>query len=930
MLRINQLTSAEGAKQYYTQALSREDYYIQGQEIVGQWHGKGAALLRLAGDVDRERFFALADNLRPGTGATLTVRQKDHRRVGYDFTFSAPKSVSLLYALTGDERLLAAFRVAVGETMQEMEVAVKTRVSEGQDKLTPRTTGNLIWADFIHTVTRPVDGVPDPDLHAHCVVFNATYDQQEKRWKAAEFHDLKQEAPYYEAAFHARLAARMRALGYGVERSSKWWDIAGVPRSLIEKFSRRSAMIEAKADELGITDLREKGTLGARTREQKAVSLDTATLQADWQDRLSVADRKALNAVLSGGGSASGGQTGITPEDALNHAISHVFERQSVVSEKQLLETALRRGVGTVLPEELQAAAAQADILRATIGGRTLVTTREVLAEEEAMLAFAREGRDTLRPLGGRAGELYQSAGLTPGQATAVKHLLTSSDRVLLIRGRAGTGKTTLMKAAIGQIEALSGKKVFTFAPSADASRGVLRQEGFRDADTVARLLVDEVLQERLRGQILWIDEAGLLGVRDMAKVFALAERLDCRVILSGDSKQHGGVSRGDALRLLEERAGIRPAETTEIMRQRGTYRDAVAALAKGDLASGFERLDEFGGVVEVPPETLYRTLCNDYLRALNAGKTALVISPTHKEGEAVTKEIREALKRAGKLGVEERPVWALRNLYWTEAERGDTVNYRPGQVVQFFQNAKGIKNGERFRIVGREADGNVRAVGADGREVALPLHQSRRFQVYEPYRLDVAVGDMLRITQNGKTVDGKKLNNGALYRVKKFTKDGEILLETGQVLGKEFAHVAHGYCTTSHASQGKTVDQVFIAQSAASFPASSQEQFYVSVSRGREGVRIYTDDKDALKQRVRESGQRASATELVEGMVTARLKPLDLAAQRRARLDRYRRYMLQRERVLADRSPQLGQEHEQDIRGIAERGRDAGPGMER
>src|SRR5262249_19808957 len=147
----------------------------------------------------------------------------------------------------------------------------------------------------------------------------------------------------------------------------------------------------------------------------------------------------------------------------------------------------------------------------------------------------------------------YRSKQLNPGQEAAVKHVLTSHDRVMAIRGLAGTGKTTLMKQAVAEIEAQSGERVFTFAPSADASRGTLRKEGFKQAQAVAHLLENEVLQERLRGQVIWIDEAGLLSVPDMAKVFALAGRLDARVILSGDSGQHMAVNRGDSLRLLEQ-----------------------------------------------------------------------------------------------------------------------------------------------------------------------------------------------------------------------------------------------------------------------------------------------------------------------------------------------------------------------------------------
>ena len=569
MLRARTIRSATNAKNYYVSGLSRADYYTadQGQEVVGQWHGKGAFLVGLQGDVRQEQFFALADNEHPTRGGTLTVRQKDNRRVGVDFTFNAPKSVSLLYSLTGDARILSAFRAAVTATMQEMESAVKTRVrSDGKNE--DRATGNMVWCDFIHTLARPVDGLPDPSLHAHCVAFNQTYDPKEQRWKAGQFHDLKRDAAYYEAALHAHLAWEMQSLGFGVERHGKWWDVAGLSRDLLEKFSRRTAQIEMKAAELGITDPHRKEELGAKTREKKALHLDNATLKAAWEERISTRDRKELDNVLSGAASGdSGGQTGrITPEETIRYAVSDCFERASVASEKRLLETALRRGFGAVRPEQVRDAAARAGLLTRTVDGQTLVTTREVLAEEQAMLAFARDRRGACRPLN-PAGALFHSDSLNQDQINAVRHVLTATDRVMIVRGVSGSGKTTLTKDAARLIEA-AGQRVAFFAPSANASRGVLRREGFTDADTVARLLVDEVLQERVRGHVLWIDEAGLLGVRDMNRVFTLAGTLGCRVVLSGDKKQHRSVVRGDALRLLEEKWGVWDKRTKSFIRQ--------------------------------------------------------------------------------------------------------------------------------------------------------------------------------------------------------------------------------------------------------------------------------------------------------------------------------------------------------------------------
>ncbi|NJN47097.1 MAG: relaxase domain-containing protein, partial [Candidatus Competibacteraceae bacterium] len=197
MLRINVNVSAVGAKSYY----STSDYYSEGQELVGVWKGVGAKQLGLSGVIERNDWEALCDNKNPDTGRTLTARQKVTRRVGYDFNFHVPKSVSLLYALTQDERLLDAFRDAVDDTMHDMEAEMKTRVrKDGRDE--DRVTGNMAWGEFIHFTARPVDGIPDPHLHAHCFVFNTTYDDVEHRWKAGQFANLKRDAPYFEAMYH--------------------------------------------------------------------------------------------------------------------------------------------------------------------------------------------------------------------------------------------------------------------------------------------------------------------------------------------------------------------------------------------------------------------------------------------------------------------------------------------------------------------------------------------------------------------------------------------------------------------------------------------------------------------------------------------------------------------------------------------------------
>jgi conjugative relaxase-like TrwC/TraI family protein len=191
MLRITQQSSPSRAKEYY----SKSDYYTEGQELIGRWGGKGAMLLGLEAIVGKKEFEALCDNLNPSLGKPLTARTKLDRTVGYDFTFSVPKSMSVLYARTEDRALLDAFREAVDDTMQDIEAEMKTRVRKG-GKTEDRRTGNALWATFYHFTSRPVDGLPDPQMHAHCFVFNSTFDKTEDRWKAGQFRDLKRDAPY--------------------------------------------------------------------------------------------------------------------------------------------------------------------------------------------------------------------------------------------------------------------------------------------------------------------------------------------------------------------------------------------------------------------------------------------------------------------------------------------------------------------------------------------------------------------------------------------------------------------------------------------------------------------------------------------------------------------------------------------------------------
>jgi hypothetical protein len=222
----------------------------------------------------------------------------------------------------------------------------------------------------------------------------------------------------------------------------------------------------------------------------------------------------------------------------------------------------------------------------------------------------------------------------------------------------------------------------------------------------------------------------------------------------------------------------------------------------------------------------------------------------THAEAGQITQAIRAGLKEQGKLG-EEHIVTGWVPTHLTDAQKADATEYEPGDLIQFHQNAKGFKKGSRLIV---SDEGNV------------PTEAANRFEVYRPVQLALAAGDRVRVTAGGKTKDGKhRLSNGSLLTVHGFTPRGDIVVDHGWVIDRDFGHLAHGYVVTSHSSQGVTVDKVFVGISSQSLPATGQRTAYVAITRGRQQAVIFTDDREELLKAFGKPDDPMSATDLAD-----------------------------------------------------------------
>jgi conjugative relaxase-like TrwC/TraI family protein len=894
---LSALKSIHQAAGYYGQV---DDYYRETEMAPTQWSGVGAQMMGLHGEVDQQEFTALLKGHLPNgeqLGRADGHGGIDHRP-GWDMTFSAPKSVSIMALVGDDERLIHSHEKSVAAALHFLE---KNGAAHQRHGDTPQASDNLLIAQFRHDTSRE----QQPQLHSHCVILNMTQDTA-GRWRSLESRPLYRLHKEAGLVYRSELARHCRELGYDLHASrvgkEPGFEIKGVSASLIEHWSARSRQIEAALAERGQT----RQTATAATKEHAALdsrshkgNVDHQDLRELWRgeagqhDQILVerANQARVTIITSSMIQDMSRQSAL---EAVAYASEKLVERNSRFSEHELLTEARKVAFGKANDHDLRSAIVSALdrgnlIARQTRGydpiqGKKEImagfTTPRAIATERSLLASAQRLLGNATPICRNSAAHHAIAALekktgqpfNPSQKTATIGVLTSTDHLNLIQGYAGTAKTTSVLVATAAELSRQGKLVKALAPTASAAKTLGDALGATGM-TVARHL--SMLERTTSNTIkeAWIvDEASLLSARDMARLLNHAEKQQARVILVGDVKQLGSVEAGAAFRQLQDQAKIKSHVLDQIVRQRNiSARDVVHASIRGNAQEALAHIDRAGVVQEHPHrDSRINALVNDYMaQSPEQRLNSLVVALGRDDVYVINQAIRSSMKARGELSGASVQINALfpKDLTRTEARRAEA--YQIGDIIRFARNYVnlGIGNSDYAKITAVDADANrITVEMSDGRPVAFNPRSHAKTEVFEQAVRTLQVGDRIRFTRNDHD---QSRTNGQILTIERiedhriYARDAE---ENHQTLNTQLAcdrHIEHAYCATTYAAQGQTSDRVFIHMESFRTNLANQQSFYVAVSRAKDEVRIYTDHRDKLISQIeRESGEKSLALE--------------------------------------------------------------------
>lgn len=781
------IAAMSGDHASYYLSLAREDYYTKGGEPPGQWFGQGAEALGLSGKVEPRQLYNLFDGRSAEGGRDLVQLQrhegKQTHRPGWDLTFSAPKSVSVLWSQSDFETRLAiqvAHAKAVQAALSYLEAtAGLSRYGSRGSRL---EHADLVFALFEHSTSRALD----PQLHTHALLMNigVGVDGKTRTLSSLSVFLAKMAAG---TLYRAELARLMQELGYEIVRKRSWFEIVGVLSSLIDEFSKRREAIEASLKEKGsfspiaaaISALETRDAKESVSREKLFETWRASGRDHGWSEQEATHIKGVPRENL--GDQDSRWEARKETLERLTASFAHFTERDFV---RFFAEEAQGRGLSAaqILEETQECLSKSPEVIRlGAAAGVLRYTTRETMELEKSLLSQAEEL--ALRPhqelgVGVVMAVLADHPDLSEEQMKAVWHVTVETGGLAIVSGMAGTGKTQMLDVARRAWEE-SGFQVIGAAIAARAATELAdRAEIY--ARSIARLTydVERGAIELNPRTVLLIDEAGMVATAQMERLASLCRSSGAKLVLVGDEKQLQPIGPGAPFKELGERHGR--AELTDIRRQSQAWARKVAKdMAAGEARQALSDLASRGyvSVADTKAEAIDR-LVNKWQEERGPVLESLILAGTRQEAKTLNLRIQQGRQGRGELGA-------------NGIEVNGTFLYE-GDCVIFKKNSpsRGIDNGLRGVVsIANPVEGTIRVKLTDGRTVTL--------QVSDYSAIELGYAGTTHIAQGATTRHAYVLAGGSMqdressYVQVSRSVDNTWVFATADQVGDELAALA-------------------------------------------------------------------------------------------------------------------------------------------
>lgn len=796
MLSIGKLGTGGDAAKYYLD-LAKAAYYTDSGEPPGQWIGKGSSLLGLKDQVDEADLIHLMQGYHPQTGQPLVQMTKPHA-AGWDLTFSAPKSVSIAWAL-GEPELRDAIEksqlAAVEKAIQYLESTAITRLGKGgSEKAKPV---GLIAASFQHSSSRE----DDPQLHTHTLIANVCQrpDGSTGTIESSTFFAHKMTAG---AIYRAELASSLRSQGFTLEEDVKEsFKISGISKECCQQFSKRRDDIEAYLEKRGLSDPKSSAIASLATRSNKTESSLCQKI-GDWQIEASPfgIDAKSITGLQTF--SKCSKELPTTEE-----ILSELTEKSSTFREQDLIRILAIKSQFMDFDRELVLKeikqSNQLINLSSYTDGQKRYTSIEMWQIEQGILSKALAGKDSNthhlsdKLIETEIARIAAKNGfeLNDEQNEAVRYIAHKSGTIACIEGMAGTGKTTALEV-INAVYKSAGYQVIGCALSGKAAEGLEEGSGIKSSTIHSLLLRLERNEVELNEKsVIIVDEAGMVGSRLYSALVENAHKAGAKLVLVGDYRQLQPIDAGGMFKQITLSLGS--AELVEIRRQKEEWhKEAIHHVVAGRSAEAIEAFNS-RGLINIASEKIeaIQNMVHDWYDDPNALINKTMLSGTRYETRLCNEEARQLLKANGSINSSVSARVSCSDGYEREFCAGDRILFSKNNLPL------GVKNGTAGRV----------------ENIYLDAEGHTQFQV---------------VTDSGETVNFR-------------TEDYNELL--------------HGYCVSVHKSQGATVNKTYLLTNER---MTDKEWSYVALSRSRGETKIYTtrDEFESLPDRLATSHQKDSS----------------------------------------------------------------------